>query len=85
MADTEMIDAHVDPGLKHEAEAVFAELGLSVEEAITLFYRQVTLQHGLPLTVKVPNADTCEALRQAHEGEDLIEYPTLEALKAAHR
>lgn len=80
-----MIDAHVEPRLKHEAEAVFAELGLSVEEAITLFYRQVTLQHGLPLTVKVPNADTREALRQAHDGEDLIEYPTLEALKAAHR
>ena len=34
--------------------------------------------------VKLPNADTREALRQAHEHRDLIEYDGMEELKAAH-
>ncbi len=85
MAKTEMIRARVEPALKHEAEAVFSRLGLSATEAITLFYKQVTLQHGLPFAVKLPNAETREALTQAHENENLTEYDDVEDLKAAHR
>ena len=33
-----MIRARVDPGLKEDAESVFAALGLSATQAITLFY-----------------------------------------------
>ena len=84
MAKTEMIRARVEPDLKHEAEAVFSQLGLSTTEAITLFYRQVTLHHGLPFAVKLPNTETREALRQARESENLTEYDGLEDLKAAH-
>ena len=84
MAKTEMIRARVEPDLKQEAEAVFSRLELSAAEAIRLFYKQVTLQHGLPFPVKIPNAETCEALRQAQEREDLTEYDSLEDLKAAH-
>ena len=63
MAKTEMIRARVEPELKCQAEEVFAGLGLSPTEAITLFYRQVTLHHGLPFAVKAPNAETLAALR----------------------
>ena len=56
MAKTEMIRARVEPELKSQAEEVFSDLGLSPTAAITLFYRQVTLHHGLPFAVKVPNA-----------------------------
>ena len=48
-------------------QMVFSQLGLSPTQAIRLFYKQVTLQHGLPFAVKVPNAETREALRQAYE------------------
>ena len=85
MAKTEMIRARVEPALKLEAEAVFSQLGLSATEAITLFYKQVTLQHGLPFAVKLPNAERREALRQAREDESLTEYDGVEDLKAAHR
>ncbi len=80
MAKTGMIRARVEPGLKHDAEEVFSALGLSVTEAITLFYRQVTLHDGLPFEVKIPNAETREALRQAREKEDLKEYDSLDKL-----
>ncbi len=84
MAKTDMIRARVEPALKDEAEAVFSQLGLSATEAIRLFYKQVTLQHGLPFAVKIPNAETREALRQAHERANLTEYDSLDDLKAAH-
>ena len=84
MAKTDMIRARVEPDLKHEAEEVFSQLGLSATEAIRLFYKQVTLQHGLPFAVTIPNAETREALRQAHEREALTEYDSLNELKAAN-
>ena len=84
MAKTEMIRARVEPELKSQAEEVFSGLGLSPTAAITLFYRQVTLHHGLPFAVKVPNAETIAALRQARTGEGLTEYTSLEDLKARH-
>ena len=84
MAKTEMIRARVKPELKSQAEAVFSELGLSPTEAITLFYTQVTLHRGLPFAVRIPNAETIEALRQARAGGGLTEYSDLEDLKAKH-
>lgn len=85
MAKTEMIRARVEPELKHQAEALLRELGMSATEAITLFYRQVTIHRGLPFEVKIPNADTAEALQQAESGVGLAEYTTLEELKTAAR
>jgi DNA-damage-inducible protein J len=74
----------VESSLKHEAERLFSTLGLSPSEAIALFYAQVTLHQGLPFSVKIPNAETREALRQARDEEGLAEYSSLDDLKAAH-
>ena len=84
MARTATIHAQVSSDLKHDAEAVFAALGVSPSEAIRLFYRQVTLHRALPFETKIPNAETREAMRQAHTGEGLVEYADLGELKAAH-
>lgn len=82
MAKTETIRARVEPELKQQAENVLRELGLSATEAITLFYRQVTMHRGLPFEVKIPNTATAEALLQAESGEGLIEYADLDDLRA---
>ena len=82
-AKTETIRARVEPKLKHEAEAILKALGLSATDAITMFYRQVTLRRGLPFDVRLPNAETVEALEQAETGEGLIECANgLEELRA---
>lgn len=81
MAKTEMIRARIETELKTQAEELFRRLGLSVTEAITLFYMQVTLHGGLPFEVKIPNAATAEAIRQIETGDNLTEYSTLEELK----
>ena len=82
MPKTEMISARVEPDLKHEAEEVFAALGLSATEAITLFYKQVSLHHGLPFEVKIPNAETIEAMRQASNKDGLTKYGSVKDLMA---
>ena len=83
MAKTEMIRARVEPELKREAEELFSSLGLSTTEAITLFYKQVTLHQGLPFAVRMPNAETVEALEQARNRRELTEYGSLDELKAS--
>lgn len=38
----------------------------------------------VPVTLKMPNFDTIEALRQARSGEGLTEHANLESFKARH-
>ena len=56
-------------------------LGLSVTEVLTLFYKQITLQQGLPFDVKIPNDVTIKTLKQVRNREDLTEYSSLDDLK----
>ena len=82
MDKTETIRVRVEPEIKREAEEVFEALGLSVTEAITLFYRQVALCQGLPFSMKIPNAETREAIRQAQTKDGLIYYRSVDDLMA---
>ena len=66
---TGTIRARIDPALKAEAEAILDALGLNASEAIRLFYRQVALRKGLPFDVRIPNAATRRALRDADLGK----------------
>ena len=71
MSKTAMIRARMEPTLKVEAEAVLAQVGLSPTEAIRLFYRQVSLQGGLPFEVRIPNAETRAAIKDTRSGKKL--------------
>jgi DNA-damage-inducible protein J len=61
----------MEPDLKEHAEQVLAKVGLSPTEAIRLFYRQVSLQGGLPFDVRVPNKATRAAVSEARAGKKL--------------
>jgi len=77
MPKTAVVSARIDPELKHDAEDVFRELGLTATQAITLFYKQVELERGLPFAVRVPNDVTVEALEQARTRQGLESFNTL--------
>jgi DNA-damage-inducible protein J len=79
MAKSEMIRARVEPALKHDAEAVLNKLGMTPTEAITLFYRQVTLFRGLPFPVRIPNATARKALREARSRKDIERFESVAA------
>ena len=80
MPKTAVISARIEPELKHDAEEVFRELGLTASQAITLFYKQVELERGLPFAVRVPNDVTIEALEQARTRQQLEDFNTLDDL-----
>ena len=71
----------LDPTVKHEAQAIFAQLGLTLGEAVNLFLNQVRLNKGLPFELKIPNAMTQQVLKEAQEGVNM-ETLTLDELKA---
>jgi DNA-damage-inducible protein J len=48
------------------------KLGLSATQAITLFYRQITLRKGLPFNVVIPNATTQRTLESTDAGKDIV-------------
>ena len=78
MVKTSTISARIDPELKNRAERVFRELGLTSSQAITLFYKQVELQQGLPFIVRIPNDLTLEALEDARSRSNLESFNTVE-------
>jgi len=80
MAKTAVISARIDPTLKSNAEQIFRELGLTTSQAITLFYKQVDLQRGLPFSIKVPNEVTKKALEDARTRRNLESFDDIESL-----
>jgi DNA-damage-inducible protein J len=80
MGKTAVISARIDPELKHNAEQIFRELGLTTSQAIALFYKQVDLQRGLPFSVKVPNELTKKALEDARTRRNLESFDDIESL-----
>ncbi len=77
---TATIRARVEPALKNKAEKVLEQVGLSATEAITLFYRQVVLNRGLPFAVRIPNKTTLATMRKTEAGKDLRRYDTAEEM-----
>ncbi len=41
--------------MKDRAEAILSELGVSASSAITMFYKQIIMQRGLPFDVRLPS------------------------------
>lgn len=77
-----MTHARVEPDLKHETEEVLSALAFSAAAAITLSYKQVSLQRGLPSEIRIPNAETREAIRQAQAREGLTRHDNVKGLMA---
>ncbi len=80
MTKAAVISARIDPELKKNTEQIFQELGLTTTQAITLFYKQVALQHGLPFAVKLPNEETQQALAEAKARYNLKNFDDTDAL-----
>lgn len=80
MAKSAVISARIDPELKYEVEQIFEKLGLNISQAITLFFKQVELQRGLPFALKIPNEATKEALEDAQARRNLASFNTVDEL-----
>ena len=55
MAKTANLYARIEPDVKEEAEQILSSLGISVSNAINMFYKQIILQKGIPFELKLPD------------------------------
>ena len=74
---------HRDPEVVRKAEAIFAEMGMTPEEAVAKFYELVAdqCQHCLR-TGRVPNEETLAALREAKEENEILIYTSVDEMMA---
>lgn len=64
--DASIINIKVDPQLKRDAESLFADLGIPLDVAITIFLQAALENDGIPFEVKLrtPNPNTRAALAE---------------------
>ena len=65
---TEPTNFRLDVKAKKKAYAIFAKVGIKPAQAINMFFHQVDLHKGLPFDVKIPNAETIEAMEELAKG-----------------
>jgi DNA-damage-inducible protein J len=68
MAATEMVHVRIDRRVKAQAAKTLAAMGLSVSDAVRVLLTRVAAEKALPFEVKVPNAETVAAMREARKG-----------------
>ena len=56
MAKTANLYARIEPELKEQAESILTALGIPASNAITMFYKQIILQRGIPFEMKLPES-----------------------------
>lgn len=64
----------LDPTVKQEAQKIFAELGITLGEAVTLFLNQVRLRKGIPFDIEIPNEETQQVFREIQAGQNIDDF-----------
>ncbi len=68
MSATEMVHVRIDKRIKTQASKTLSAMGLSVSDAVRVLLTRVAAEKALPFEVKVPNAKTAAAMREARKG-----------------
>ncbi len=60
---------YLDDAMAHEAEAIFAESGLTLSDAFRRLVIRTVKEKHVPLDLLSPNAETLEAMAELDRGE----------------
>ena len=69
-AKTANLYARIEPDVKEQAENILATLGIPASNAITMFYKQIILNRGLPFEVKIPTVRSVNVAELTQEELD---------------
>jgi len=67
MPATAMIHVRMDNETKEQAQKAFDDMGLTISEAVRLFFHRVAKEQALPFAVKTPNAETRAAMERGRK------------------
>ena len=75
MAKTDTLNIRIEPNLKEQAEETLNYLGLTMSEAVTLFFKQVVINDGIPFEIKKPkhNRKLKKAMKEADKLTEKLE------------
>ena len=79
MVANALVQARVDLGVKEEAAAVLAAMGLTVSDAVRMLLTKVAQEKALPFELLTPNAETIGAMKEARRGK-LASFDSVETL-----
>jgi DNA-damage-inducible protein J len=79
MTKTTAITVRLDPQVKKDAQAILKELGLTTTQAVSLFFKQVSLNKGLPFAVEIPNEATIQAIEDGLNKRNIKTFENAEA------
>lgn len=80
MRETVTVNARIDSKTKTEASKILAALGMSISQAVSVFFKQIVHTGGIPFEVKLPNKVTLEAVKQAKTGKGLVTFDSVDEL-----
>jgi len=67
MAKTSTIHVRIEPEIKEQVDNILTEIGISTTDAVNMFFRQVIRYQGIPLDLRIPNAETIAAIEEVEE------------------
>lgn len=62
-----MLHVRIDEDVKAKATEALAAMGLSASDAVRLLFHRIVTDQAFPLELKVPNAETHGAMKEAEE------------------
>ena len=84
MSESTNVSIRMDAQLKKQSEELFADLGLNMTVAMTMFLRQAVRTQGIPFEIsRIPNAETVAAMLEAERiarDPDVKGYTNLDEL-----
>ncbi len=62
-----MLHVRMDTEMKRKATAALTAMGMTASEAVRLFFHRIAVDQAFPLELKVPNAQTRQAMAESEE------------------
>lgn len=66
-AHTSMLHVRMDTQMKQRAMTALTAMGLTASEAVRLLFHRIAVDQAFPLELKVPNAQTRQAMAEVDE------------------
>lgn len=82
MAKTAYVRARIEPEIKAEFDALLEKLGLSMSDAIGLFFRWSIREKRVPADARVPNAGLRRTISDARAGRGLKSFTSTAEMRA---
>ncbi|MBM3700290.1 MAG: type II toxin-antitoxin system RelB/DinJ family antitoxin [Actinobacteria bacterium] len=73
MTKTSIVNIRTEPEIKKQVENLFSKFGISVSDAVNIFFHQSLMQGGLPFQIQLPkpNPETIAAIEDVNKNQNM--------------